>query len=381
MSQSSFRLLPPSLIVAGLLATSAMQAAITGVSGDMASNGGAAEQIAAPSDVLDDCVNSRNVVGQVVMQGFDEAQDVTLGSNIILDGAVVVPAGTMVSSHMIFFNSGFPSSFTSHDNVTWTFDENVIGVMTLPDGVREANSSGQLGAPGTNYSVVSATPAATPCGTNDMVGDAGGNDTSTPGDKVAPFQERGIEAGQGVGPQGFIHNDCPNAMNADGYTISGSQLTVCMRVTEPGDWIRVITESTVSPPPSDGCEEGKPSVLEFEYTGKSCAASQDLNSQTVDTCAGTLNGETGPLSIEYTDKFGSKLTLSPTTVVLGGKFTLETTGRRTLHSNTAFDIKQGETLLQSVRIHTSCSQPLVVGEEFGGLKMTGYTAAAPKGKK
>ena len=61
-----------------------MQAAITGVSGDMASNGGAAEQIAAPSDVLDDCVNSRNVVGQVVMQGFDEAQDVTLSSSVTL---------------------------------------------------------------------------------------------------------------------------------------------------------------------------------------------------------------------------------------------------------------------------------------------------------
>ena len=260
MSRKRIRLLPVCVLVAGILAASAMQAAITGVSGPAASNGGLAEQIDAPTDMLDDCANSRNGIGQVVMQGFDEAQDVTLASDITVDGGVVISAGTKVSSHIIFFNSGFPLSFTSHDGVAWTFGQNIIGVITLPDGVREANSSAQLGAAGTNYSVVPMSPAVTPCGTNDMVGDVGGNDTSTPGDKAGPFAERGLEAGQGVDAQGFIHNDCPNGNNADGYTIAGNQITLCMRVTEPGDWMRVITDPT-PPLPSDGCEEGKPKIL------------------------------------------------------------------------------------------------------------------------
>ena len=159
MSRKRIRLLPVCVLVAGILTASAMQAAITGVGGPAASNGGLAEKIATPTDMLDDCVNSRNGIGQVVMQGFDEAQDVTLASDITVDGGVVISAGTKVSSHMIFFNSGFPLSFTSHDGVAWTFGQNIIGVITLPDGVREANSSAQLGAAGTNYSVVPMSPA------------------------------------------------------------------------------------------------------------------------------------------------------------------------------------------------------------------------------
>ena len=215
----------------------------------------------------------------------------------------------------------------------------------------------------------------TPCGTNDVVGDTGGNDNSSPGDKAAPFGERGLEAGQGIAG-GFIHNDCPNGNNADGYTIAGNQITLCMRVTEPGDWMRVITDPT---PPSDDCEDGKPKILMFRYTGESCLASN--NTQTGDTCAGTLSGETIEVSIEYTEKFGNKITVSPTMVFPGESFTVEATGRKTLHSNTAFDIRSTAdgSLLQSVRLHTSCSQDLNVGDQFGSLILTGFTAA-PSGK-
>jgi hypothetical protein len=56
---------------------------------------------------------------------------------------------------------------------------------------------------------------------------------------AAPFRARGLETN--VGPNG------PN----DGYAIAGNMQTIFvgMRVTEPGDWIRVVTAAnSVSEP-------------------------------------------------------------------------------------------------------------------------------------
>jgi hypothetical protein len=111
---------------------------------------------------------------------------------------------------MIFLNQSGTASL-SHTGVTWTFDFPIIGVMSDTPGQEEANSTPDFGAVATNYAVVPVSPATTSCNTS----------TAT-GEQKAPFASRGIE-------------------DADSYTVAGNQITVNFTVTQPGDWIRVLT--------------------------------------------------------------------------------------------------------------------------------------------
>lgn len=121
-----------------------------------------------------------------------------LGSSIAVAGGSIA-AGQVVDSHMIFLNSGPGNSSTriTHNEVDWTFSGAILGVMVNTSGSQEAATSSLLGAAGTSY------PGA--------------------------FPNRGLEGG-------------------DGYSIAGNVLTLSMVVTEPGDWIRVVTASPVPAP-------------------------------------------------------------------------------------------------------------------------------------
>lgn len=201
------------LVIAVLIATPA-HAALVSVSGPPSSANAAPAIIAPPIVILDDCVTN------IGMQGFDEAQGVLTTVDHPIDGGGVIPAGTLVDSHMIFLNST-GSVRLDHFDADWTMDGAVIGVMSDGNGTREAASTFELGGAGTNYTTVPISPATTPCGTNNVTGE-----------QAAPYGARGIEVNQG----------CTANNTNDGYVVSGSSITVCMVVTEPGDWIRVITE-------------------------------------------------------------------------------------------------------------------------------------------
>ncbi len=158
---------------------------------------GTASEISAPSSVADDAPGAETPFNE--MQGFDEAQNVTLLSAISVDGGTIA-AGTVVNSHMIFLNtSGSAHSYAIAD---WTFDGLILGVMSDQGGTLEAASNSVLGAAGTFY----------------------------PGG----FNARGLE------------NNDPNN---DFYNIIGGgyTLNVGMHVTEPGDWIRVVTAAVPEP--------------------------------------------------------------------------------------------------------------------------------------
>ncbi|UCG48192.1 MAG: hypothetical protein JSU94_00140 [Phycisphaerales bacterium] len=175
---------------------------IISVSGPNSALGSPPAIITAPPDVRDDAAYNTG------MEGFNERQRVILPANISIDGGGIIPAGTLVDSHMIFLNTG-PGNNTqanSHFNVQWTFDGAILGVMSDTNGSLEVASSPILGAPGTIY------PA-------------------------APFSARGLEGNSGPGPSN------------DGYAISGNTLSigVGMYVTEPGDWIRVVTQPIPAP--------------------------------------------------------------------------------------------------------------------------------------
>lgn len=192
----------------GLLTASSASAAIISVAGPNSSAGTAPAIIGAPSSVLED--NQTNTG----MQGFDEAQGVVLSQDYDTDQGSITQ-GTTVDSHMIFMNSVGNAQLT-HSEVVWTFDGLIIGIMSDQGGVLEAASSAELGAAGTNYS------------------------TPFPGSgPAAPFGFRGLES------------------NFDMYEINGNQLTIRMLVTEPGDWIRVVT----APPPGEEVPEPGTVVL------------------------------------------------------------------------------------------------------------------------
>ena len=180
------------MVVTLLCLTLNANATLIGVSGGLSSSGVGPSLIAAPTDALDDITTNFG------MEGFDEAQLVTTSVAHGVDGGGVIAAGTLVDSHMIFLNSP-GTAFLSHLNVTWTFSGTILGVMSDGIGNLEAASTFELGNPATNYTA-----------------------TFSGSGPAAPFPARGMESN-------------------DSYVVVGNQITVNMLVTEPGDWIRVVT--------------------------------------------------------------------------------------------------------------------------------------------
>ena len=178
------------LLVAISVMAGQANGALIGVSGDYSTMSIEPEIIAAPDDVLNNIVTNKG------MQGFNEAQGVMTMDAYEVDGGGWIEAGTLVDSHMIFLNSP-DDLFILHYNVDWTFSGNIIGVMSDIYGELEVDSTFELGAPGTDY----------------------------PAD---PFLARGLEVDVGD--------------SDDSYSLLGpSTLRVNMAVSEPGDWIRVVT--------------------------------------------------------------------------------------------------------------------------------------------
>ena len=178
------------LIASAVLLTSVPAGAtILSVSGPLSLRGGSAQIISPPPDVND------NAAFNIAQQGFDEVQNFLLPVDITVDGGII-SAGTVISSHMIFINNSVQDGniLNEHEGVEWTFDGDVLGVMSDYLGSLEIATSALLGAGGTVY-------------------------------PVATFNARGMEVD-------------------DSYSFLANVLTVNTRIRQPGDWIRVITSAS-----------------------------------------------------------------------------------------------------------------------------------------
>ena len=121
---------------------------------------------------------------------------------------------------------------------------------------------------------------------------------------------------------------------------------------------------TVNP----SCETtGRPGTLTFRYTGGGCDASDNAATNCGDkasTCEGSID-DTLEVVISASGK-KAEYTIDNVLVAPGGIFTI---------SAIKFDAWTTITLTNSVeecnRIHTSCSAPLVVGDVFGSITLTG----------
>jgi uncharacterized repeat protein (TIGR01451 family) len=144
-----------------------------------------------------------------------------------------------------------------------------------------------------------------------------------------------------------------------------------------------VEEPPAGPQSQDVCATGKPFELVFEYVGESCAFSttdQDGKFECVDRVNPPISGAL-PVQIEVIKKPDDVLvTTSPgaqTITHLDSPLITFTSTDGRLNSNTQFDIVQVEgtvrTVLQSLNIHTSCSVPLNVGDQFGAVKLIEFT--------
>lgn len=157
--------------------------------------------------------------------------------------------------------------------------------------------------------------------------------------------------------------------------------------------------STIAPPPvyasispltppistTDICANGKPMTLSFLYTGDLCSASSNSQGSKA-VCTDGATAASGPVEIIYTGKdAGTKIAITPGSGATTGEvinvgdsivLTSSRTGKdgsaKGLHANSKFDIKQGGVIIQQLEIHTSCSVPLNVGDQFGSLQVTGF---------
>ncbi len=188
------------IAIASLAFVGSARAAMVSVTGPTSSAGSLAQIIAAPPFA------QNGQMFNTAQQGFDERQNVLLAANLAVDNNAqianggMISAGTTVNSHMIFLNKeNGVSGNLIHNRVEWTFDGIILGVMSDKGGTLESTSTPILGAIGTNYD--------------------------------APFSARGMEGD-------------------DTYTVTGNKLLVDMGVSQPGDWIRVVTSTQVVPVPA-----------------------------------------------------------------------------------------------------------------------------------
>jgi hypothetical protein len=177
------------------------------------------------------------------------------------------------------------------------------------------------------------------------------------GDIAGPFDLGGGESAQFT-TMASILGTTTNVGTVTGFLANGD---ACIAADST-------TVTVVEPPELPGsCADGKPKTLVFEYTGDDCSASNNPQDGKA-KCDGALSGHQ-PVSVEYTGKDTDKISVDPgdESINIGDLLIIDAHGRDRLHANTKLEISQGGALLQKLEIHTSCSQPIAEGDQFGSL--------------
>jgi len=133
-------------------------------------------------------------------------------------------------------------------------------------------------------------------------------------------------------------------------------------------------------PPPNLCDAfGKPVVLTMEYTGDGDDATSHSQAAGKVEVVGDPN-DASPVFIRASNKSspndGSANVYFTGVVALNGTFDIDATaaGTSKLKAVTFVHVftEDGNTLLQTVEFHTSCSQPLFPDDQFGSVKLVGY---------
>ena len=123
------------------------------------------------------------------------------------------------------------------------------------------------------------------------------------------------------------------------------------------------------------CEEKtKPLTLTMRYTGDDCSASSHSQDPKKVPCK-DLGALPAIAQIVVRDKPGGSKLYFNGLVPLDGTFTIDpaNAGDDKLKSNVFAEISDASGIHQTVGFHTSCSQPLSLGDQFGSLRLVGVT--------
>jgi hypothetical protein len=129
----------------------------------------------------------------------------------------------------------------------------------------------------------------------------------------------------------------------------------------------------VQPPPGGTQCLGKVVSLRLEYTGVGCTGTNNPQSGKA-SCTGGANGA-APVSIQVTSKKGGPSYANAVGVPVSGIVFAQaaTAGESQFDTDTVVVIRSGSTEVERIAFHTSCSQPLSAGDQFGSLRVVELT--------
>jgi hypothetical protein len=126
----------------------------------------------------------------------------------------------------------------------------------------------------------------------------------------------------------------------------------------------------------DCCVDGfKPAVLTMKYTGQSCSSTQTTQDDGKWNCDGdpAYDSQVYIIANDDNDPYDNDNVWFAGTVNLDDTYEIDAAnaGENKLKSNTVIHIfdHQGGSIIQTVNFHTSCSQPLGIGDQWGANKL------------
>ncbi len=128
------------------------------------------------------------------------------------------------------------------------------------------------------------------------------------------------------------------------------------------------------------CEEGsKPKQITLKYTGESCSATNTSQPDSKVGCSGDpANDPMVYIIANNNDDASSGDIWFSGEVALDANFTVDATnaGQTKLTSNTVIHVfsSQNGTKIQTINFHTSCSVPLILGDQFGSIVLVGMVS-------
>jgi hypothetical protein len=146
-------------------------------------------------------------------------------------------------------------------------------------------------------------------------------------------------------------------------------------ICEAEDTVEVTVEEPPEPPEACIKDVTKVAGITFMYTNEGCAGSDNDQSggKSAATCepAGSTSGPGDPVVVTASDKDGKNVyDVDPTTVTAGESFTV-TNGGDKFKADSKFTLTASDGTEEVDKFHTSCSQPLAVGDQFGSLLVEG----------
>jgi hypothetical protein len=216
--------------------------------------------------------------------------------------------------------------------------------------------------------------------TDDLLGTIGTVPRLDPGQATSVFAFANAPAS---GQRRNVGTVVGTPANAAGVSLGLPNVTdtdpACATVPPPPPVCSIDLEKTASPDQITltpvVCEGGITQIT-FRYTGEPCSATTNLQGRKLNEVC--KNGEPNfaqPVKLVVTGKEASKVTVNPSgqTVNVGDLVTFTTTGDK-LKSDLTFDVRQGTTVRQSLKVHVSCSQPIAPGDKFGSMQVVSFTS-------